>query len=253
MPSSHQISPPGAVGGQRFATTHWSVVLAASQRETEGSATAMATLCETYWYPLYCYVRRQGCQASDAQDLVQQFFTRVLEKDYLAVADRERGRFRSFLLTVLKRFLSNEQKHAATQKRGGGEMVFSLDFGAGEERFRLEPTDDWTPEKIYERRWALTLLDHVLEQLGVTYRERGKEELFQHLKIFLTATSTAPPYRAIAEELEMTESAVKVSVHRLRERYRNKLREEIANTVASDDEVDDELNHLLAAIRGEGM
>ena len=174
-----------------------------------------------------------------------------MDKEFLQTADQQRGRFRSFLLTLFKRFLSNERKYDEAEKRGGGQHVMSLDIESGEERFQMEPTDEWTPERLFERRWALTLLDHVLVQLGEDYRAKGKEELFDQLRVFLTANSTARSYGEIAADLEMTEGAVKVAVHRLRQRYRNSLRYEIASTVESVDDVDDELNHLLNALRSD--
>ena len=216
---------------------------------TDHSRAALSTLCEAYWYPLYAYVRRQGHQSAEAQDLVQEFFCRLLERDYLQTADKERGRFRSFLLTILKRFLSNEKKRNNAQKRGGGQVILSLDFGSGEERLRLEPADDRTPERLFNRQWVLTLLDHVLMQLGQDYEGKGKAALFDSLKIYLATSSDMPSYAQLAKDLDMTESAIKVAVHRLRERYRKLLRTEIANTVANDDEVDDELNYLLESLR----
>jgi len=252
--TAEQPSPDSSALGRaqsgRFATTHWSVVIAAGRRQTPESDTALGTLCEIYWYPLYVYVRRQGHQPAEAQDLTQEFFARVLEKHYLQAADRERGRFRTFLLTAMKRFLQNERKRAAAQKRGGGRPILSIDFESGEERFQRELSDDWTPERVYERRWALTLLDHVLDQLERDYTEKGKGPLFERLRVFITATTTAPSYEELAAELEMTMGSVRVAVHRLRQRYRDLLRAEIANTVSNEDEVDEELDHLLSAIVG---
>lgn len=222
----------------------------AGQRQTPESESALSALCETYWYPLYAFVRRQGYALNEAQDLTQEFFARLLEKEYLQAADRERGRFRTFLLTVLKRFLANERKSAAAQKRGGGRPLLSLDFARGEEQFRLEPVDDWTAEKIYERRWALTLLDHVLDRLEAEYFAKGKAQLFEHLKGVLTSDADVPSYAELAELLAMTEGSVKVAIHRLRRSYRDALRAEIGHTVCGTQEIDDELNCLLAALRG---
>ncbi len=175
----------------------------------------------------------------------------MLEKDTLQAADRERGRFRSFLLTVFKRFLTKERERAEAQKRGGGRKLLSIDFASGEDRYRLEPAHDWTPERVYERRWALTLLDQVLNRLSDEYAEKQKAQLFKHLKVYLTGSSGAPTYAETAAELSMSESAVKVAVHRLRQRYRELLKDEIGHTVASPNDVDDELNQLLNALRGE--
>ena len=226
------------------------MVLAAGQRSSPDSEQALASLCQVYWYPLYAFVRRQGHQPAEAQDLTQEFFSRLLEKEYLQAADQQRGRFRSFLLTVLKRFLANHRQRAAAQKRGGGAVVLSLDFDTAERRLRLDPSHECTPQVIFERQWALTLLDRVLERLGEDYIEHGKGELFERLKRFLQGDDGAETYREIAAQLGMSEGSIKVAVHRLRQRYGRLLRHEIAQTVGGEEEVDDELGHLLAAIRG---
>jgi len=232
-----------------FATTRWTVVVAAGHRASPDSQRALESLCQSYWYPLYAYVRRCGRQPAVAQDLTQEFFVRLLEKEYLQAADRTKGRFRSFLLTVFKRFLAKEHEKANAQKRGGGQTVLSFDFDDGERRLQFEPTHELTAERVYERRWALTLLDRVLDQLESDYQAKGKAELFEQLKGFLTG-DVDDSYATVASAMGMTEGAVKVSVHRLRRRYRELVREEIAGTVASDGEIDDELANLLAAIRG---
>lgn len=229
-----------------FASTRWGLVLAAKRQASPEATKALATLCQTYWYPLYAFVRRQGHQPDDAQDLTQKFFTRLLEKDYLQAANKERGKFRSFLLASFKHFVSKERDRAKAQKRGGGRKLLSLDFKAGESRYTLEPTHDMTAEKIYERRWALTLLDHVLGLIREEFVSADKERVFDQFKRFLTGEEV--PYRQVADELEMTEGAVKVAVHRLRRRYRELVLSEIAQTVALPDEVDEELRHLFAAI-----
>jgi RNA polymerase sigma-70 factor (ECF subfamily) len=248
-PSSESSSLPGS--HQRFATTRWSVVVAAGQRGTVGSETALATLCESYWYPVYAFLRRRGYKPQDAQDLTQGFFAVLLEKDYVRAADRELGRFRTFLLTAVSRYLSKERERKRAQKRGGKQAALSLDFDAGELRYQLEPADEWTPERLFERRWALTVLDRVLERLGQDYANQSKGKLFSRLKIFLTGASQLPAYAELAGELDLSEGAVKVAVHRLRRRYRELLKQEIAGTVATEDDVADELNCLLAALRGE--
>lgn len=235
----------------RFTTTRWSVVVAAGGEPSPQSAAALATLCETYWYPLYVFLRRQGISSADAQDLTQEFFATLLEKHYLEAADRERGRFRSFLLLMLKRFLSKQREREQALKRGGGRLTLSLDFDSAENRYRLEPADVWTPEKAYQRRWALTLLDRVLARLEAEYVEKGKAELFERCRVFLTGSREEPSYQHLAEALAMTPGAVKVSIHRLRQRYRDLLQDEIAQTVASPEEVRDELNDLLAALHDE--
>jgi RNA polymerase sigma-70 factor (ECF subfamily) len=231
-----------------FATTHWSLVLAAGKGASADAQDALAALCQTYWYPLYAYVRRQGHQPDDAQDLTQEFFARLLEKHYLQSADPERGRFRSFLLTAFKRFLSKERDRERTKKRGGGMKSLDLDFEAGERRYRLEPAHEATAEKVYEQRWALTLLDRVLIRLRDGFGQAGKEKEFNCLKVYLTGEADTPSYQEAAAGLGMTEGAVKVAVHRLRRRYRDLVREEIAQTVAAPEDVDEELRHLLAAL-----
>ncbi len=202
-----------------------------------------------YWQPLYAFLRRSGHAATEAQDLVQEFFTTLLEKNYLEAADRERGRFRTFLLVMLKRFASKQREHDAALKRGGGTKTLSLDFAAAEQHCRQEPVETWTPEREYERRWALTLLDRVLTRLAAEYAERGRTELFERCRAFLTGDSGAPSYAETADALGMSEGAIKVTVHRLRQRYRDLLRDEIEQTVAAPEDVADELNHLLDALR----
>ena len=230
----------------QFRTTHWSVVLLSAQTQVPGSRTALADLCQLYWYPLYAFVRRRGYSASDAQDLTQEFFTRLLEKGWLEGVDQERGRFRSFLLAATKHFLSNERDRAAAQKRGGGKKLLPLDSGEAESRYALEPVDPITAERIFDRRWALTLLDQVLSRLRREFTASGKEELFNELK--QTLTGDASSYAQIGERLGMTEGAVKVAAHRLRGRYRDLIRQEVAQTVQSPENVEDELRDLMAAL-----
>jgi RNA polymerase sigma-70 factor (ECF subfamily) len=236
----------------RFVTTHWSVVLAAGKVASSEAQEALEVLCQTYWYPLYSYVRRQGHQPDDAQDLTQEFFARLLEKNYLQSADPERGRFRSFLLSAFKRFLSKERDRERTKKRGGGRKLLPLDFETGERRYNLEPAHEVTAEKIYEQRWALTLLDQVFARLRDELDQAGKQQEFNCLKVYLTGEAGTPSYQEVAAELAMTEGAVKVAVHRLRRRYRALVREEIAQTVAGPGDVDEELRHLFAALHSPG-
>jgi RNA polymerase sigma factor (sigma-70 family) len=233
-----------------FVTTHWSVVLTAGSGNTDGAREAVARLCQTYWHPLYAYVRRVGHSPHDAQDLTQEFFARLLEKNYLAGADESRGRFRSFLLASLKHFLANEWHKAHAQKRGGGQIPIPIDMASAETSIGFEPADTTTAEKIYERRWALTLLESVLRRLRGEYVRDGKQKLFEQLKPTLTEASRSVAYAEIARRLDTTEGAVKVAVHRLRQRYREVLRAEIAETVAEPAEVDDELRNLFAALAG---
>ena len=235
-----------------FATTHWSLVLAAGKAASADAQEALAALCQAYWYPLYAYVRRQGHQPEDARDLTQEFFVRVLEKHYLQSADPERGRFRSFLLTAFKRFLSKERDRQNTKRRGGGMNLLPLDFEAGERRYSLEPVHEVTAERTYEQRWALTLLDRVFARLREEFDEADKQKDFNCLKVYLTGGAGTPSYQEAAAELAMTEGAVKVAVHRLRRRYRDLVREEIAQTVAGPEDVDEELRQLFAALRAPG-
>ena len=233
--------------GQRvFLTTRWTEVLQAAQASPDGAA-ALENLCRKYWYPLYAYVRREGFSPHDGQDLTQSFFARFLEKNYLAQVDPARGKFRSFLLASLKHFLANEWDRMRAQKRGGGAQIISLDEQTAEARYVLEPRDESSAEKIYERRWALTVLEEVLARLERECTAAGKAEQFRHLKEHMMAESSAP-IADLAQRLNMTPSAVKVAVHRLRKCYRALLREEIAQTVSSPSEIDAELRHLFSVI-----
>ena len=207
---------------------------------------ALEHLCTAYWYPLYAFVRRQGHSPHDAQDLTQEFFARLLARNFLGDADPAKGRFRSFLLGTLKHFLSDEWDRARAQKRGGGQQPISLDAESAETRYQLEPADESSAEKIYERRWALALLDQVLKRLRDEFTRDGKEHVFDELKSALTGGKV--PYPEIAARLDMKESAVRTAIHRLRTRYRDIVRAEIAETVASPAEVDAEMQHLFAAL-----
>jgi RNA polymerase sigma-70 factor (ECF subfamily) len=209
---------------------------------------ALETLCRNYWYPLYAYVRRQGHGPHDAQDLTQAFFARLLEKNYLADVQREKGRFRSFLLASLKHFLANEWDRERALKRGGGQRLIALDDDSAESRYKLEPKDDLSADKIYERRWALTLLDQVLSRLRSEFEADGKLQEFEVLKQYLSAGRTSVSYALAAERLGTTEGAVKVAVHRLRKRYRELLRAEIGQTVATASEIEAEIRYLFAAL-----
>jgi len=231
-----------------FATTHWSLVLAAADRDAPESRQALAELCSAYWYPLYAFIRRQGHDADAAQDLTQEFFARLLEKEYLRTADRQRGRFRSFLRAACQHFLANERDRARAKKRGGGRMHVPIDFSEAERRFTLEPAHGLTPEKLYDRRWALTLLDQVLQQLRAEFAATEKLELFQRLKGCLTGERSEKSYGEIAEQLGMSEGAVKTAAHRLRRRYGELLRQEIERTVQTEADVDDEIRSLFAAL-----
>jgi RNA polymerase sigma-70 factor (ECF subfamily) len=224
------------------------MVVAAVQRGTPDGQESLARLCQAYWFPLYAYVRRRGYSADDAHDLTQAFFARLLEKDWLATADRTKGRFRAFLLTAMKHFLADEWDRESAEKRGGGRAPLPLVLDTAEARYASEPADLETPDRIFERRWALTLLDEVLGRLQLEYVRDGKATLFQALHPCLVGERTAQPYAELARTLGSTEGAVKSAVHRLRARYRQVLREEIASTVDDDEAVDEELRHLLAVL-----
>ena len=248
-PATRPLSEAGGHLGA-FVTTHWSVVLAATRSDTTRAQAALARLCQAYWYPLYAYVRRRGYEAHDAQDLTQEFFTRLLEQNWLAQADRERGRFRTFLLAALSHFLANEWDKARAKKRGGAVQIVPLQLDSAETRYGQEPADPVTPEQCFERRWALALLDEVLNRLREEHMAAGTAEMFDALKPCLVGDRQAQPYAALAAQLGVTEGAVKVAVHRLRQRYRQLLRKEIANTVAMPEEVNDEMHHLFAVLAG---
>lgn len=238
----------GASGGW-FAATRWTVVLTAGHGQSPQARRALEELCRTYWRPLYAYVRRRGYSVADAEDLTQEFLARLLAKNYLADVHREKGKFRSFLLASLKHFLANEWDKAQAQKRGGGEVLIPIDVKTAETACAFEPADNLTAEKVFERRWALTLLELVLQRLREEYVQDGKEKLFEQLKPTLTEASRSVAYAEIAKRLGMSEGAVKVAVHRLRRRYRELLRAEIADTVAGPEEVEEELRALFAAFQ----
>jgi RNA polymerase sigma factor (sigma-70 family) len=229
-------------GPSQFPTTRWTLVVAAGDPHRKEARSALASLCENYWYPLYAYLRRCGYTADQAQDLTQEFFVRVLEGRYLDRADPAKGRFRCFILTSLKFFVADEEDRHRAQKRGGGVLV-SLEFSSGEERYQREPAHDETPERIFERRWALSVLDSVLEKLRDEFVQHGRMEHFDRLKVFLLGESDAP-YAALAREMNTSEGALKVAIHRLRKRYRDLFRQEIADTVADPEEVESELRYL---------
>jgi RNA polymerase sigma factor (sigma-70 family) len=234
-----------------FLTTHWSVVLTAGRNDTTRARDALAKLCQTYWYPLYAYVRRRGHSPEGAQDLTQEFFARLLEKNWVGNADQTKGRFRSFLLSTMNHFLSDEWDKARAQKRGGGVPAVPLQLDTAETRYGVEPSDSATPERIFERRWALTLLEKVLHCLQTEYEQEGRADLFAALHPCLVGERTSQPYAELAVKLGVNEGTVKSAVHRLRQRYRQLLRDEIANTVAGTDAVDEEMRHLFAVLAGQ--
>jgi RNA polymerase sigma-70 factor (ECF subfamily) len=224
------------------------MVAAAGRRSSPESRAALAALCANYWYPLYALVRSQGYTADDAQDVTQDFFARLLARNDFAAADRTKGRFRSYLAGALKHFLANARDQARARKRGGGRAPLPLDFATAESRFSREPAHSLTAEKAFARRWALTLLEQVLLQLRSEFIAAGKADLFDHLKVVLSGQQGSASYAGLAADLEMTEGAVKVAVHRVRRRYRELLRTQIARTVADPELIDDEIRELFAAL-----
>ena len=243
MTSSDRETPRAAAGC--FVTTHWSVVLTAGGSDTTRAHGALEKLCRAYWFPLYAYARRRGHSVENAQDLTQEFFARVLEHQWLARADQAKGRFRTFLLTAMERFLANEWDKVRALKRGGGQRNIPIQLDSAETRYGVEPADTQTPEQAFEYRWALALLDEVVGQLEAEFHARDQADVFAALKPCLVGDRAAQPYAELAAKLGMEEGAVKVAVHRLRQRYRELLRAEIANTVDSPGEVDAEMRHLF--------
>jgi RNA polymerase sigma-70 factor (ECF subfamily) len=232
-----------------FPSTHWSRVLAAGNPDAPEAFEALANLCQSYWYPIYAYVRRKGHTPEQAQDLTQDFFTYVLERDLVAKADPERGRFRGFLRTVCARVLSTERERATARKRGGGKSALSIDVGDAETRYSREPSHELTPERIFDRTWALTLLGRVFDQLRSEYDAAGRAAIFDELRAVLTGASQADSYATIALRLGTSDGAIRVAVHRLRRRYGILLRQEIAATVGDPIEIDDEIRSLFSALQ----
>jgi len=237
--------------GAIFATTHWSEVLAAGKQESPRAAEALEKLCRSYWYPLYVYVRRRGYGVEDAQDLTQQFFARVLEKGSFQRANPERGKFRTFLLHALQNFLANEWNRAHALKRGGGAVTLSIEVQDAERRYTVEPATTLTPERAYEKRWALTLLDEVLAGLRQEYTEAGRTRVFDELAERLWGKEAEIAYARIGERLGMKEGAVRGAMHRLRASFRERLRAEVAHTVVDFGQVEDEMRYLLTVV-GQG-
>ncbi|MCL5743534.1 MAG: sigma-70 family RNA polymerase sigma factor [Acidobacteria bacterium] len=231
-----------------FTTTHWSVVLAAGQRDSPEAADALERLCRTYWYPLYAYVRRQGSSPEDAQDLTQEFFARLLAKDFPGGVRPERGRFRSFLLACLQHFLADEREKARAARRGGNRPALSLDMKTAADRYQLEARVETDPESLFERRWALDLLERVLDRLRDEAADSGRGTVFDELECCLLGDRPTDTYAQLGSRLGLSETAVKVTVHRLRQRYRELLREEVAHTVTRPEELEAEMRYLLEVV-----
>lgn len=231
-----------------FHTTRWSLVQAAGGAQSSVAREAIGALSETYWYPLYAYARRQGCAASDVEDRIQGFFAFVLEGDVLTAADPLRGKFRSFLLKSFQNFLRSEHRRETSLKRGGGRIVQSLDVARAEERYSLEPADVTTPERLFERQWALTLLQATQDEVRAEYETKGQGTLFAALEAHLRQDQSLVPYVELGQQLGLSEEAIKSAAHRLRKRYRELLRSAVADTLANADDIDDELRLLLQAV-----
>ena len=240
-------SAPSAPG---FESTPWSVVLRAQDGTAPQARAALATLCQIYWYPLYTYIRRRSASADEAEELTQEFFTRFLEKDFVNGAEQARGKFRTFLLACCKHFLANERRHARALKRGGGETFVPLDVEAARQRYILEPADTLTAEKLFDRQWAVTLLEQCLDQLGQAYQGQDQKALYDELKGYLVGDSGTSSYAEVAGRLGMTEGAVKKAAQRLRERYGTLVRKQIRATVESPEQVEDEIRELFDALGG---
>ena len=232
------------MGTSSFPPTRWSLIIATRERPTTETRTALADLCGSYWYPLYAFARRAGHSAADAEDLTQGFFARLIEKHYLEDYDRERGRFRSFLLTSFRHYIANERDRALASKRGGGRVV-ALDLEDAERRYQLEPADPITPERLYERRWAALLIERAMERLEA---ESDQVSHFHRLRMFLTGEPVNTSYRQLAEEIGVSEGAAKMAVFRLRGKFRNLLQAQVAETVASQKEIKEELRYLLSVL-----
>jgi RNA polymerase sigma factor (sigma-70 family) len=247
MPDKNDTNPT-PLGAGKFATTHWSVVLAAGDSSSVQHNQALSTLCQTYWYPLYAYLRRHGYDRHQAEDYTQAFFSQMLEKHYLRRVEPKPGKFRSFLLVALKRFIADQRARAKTIKRGGAHQILSLNIESAESQYIHEPACDLSPEKLFEKSWALTVLEKVMNRLENELASMHKQKLFNAIKIYLAGEIGSVPYRDVAAGLDMKEGAVKAIVYRLRRRYREILRDEIAQTVKTRDQVDEEIRDLFIAL-----
>jgi RNA polymerase sigma-70 factor (ECF subfamily) len=245
--STEEKSPPTAERAGVFVTTRWTVVLAAGNEKSPVADVALEELCRDYWYPLYAYVRRQGHAQAQAEDLTQEFFARLLEKKYLAGLENNRGRFRAFLLGAMKHFLANEWDRANSQKRGGGATILSLDYQGADTRYQIDPADHLSPDKLFDRAWATTLLERVVARLRAENHAEGRAEQFDQLKYYLMVGKNDIPYAQAATALAMSEGNVRVIVHRLRKRYREIVQQEIVQTLADPAQAEEEMQSLMAA------
>jgi RNA polymerase sigma-70 factor (ECF subfamily) len=252
LPEDSSTPTPGATPatgyGAQFAPTSWTDVLAAQRRGSHEAEVALEKLCCTYWYPLYSYLRRKGYDAHKAQDLNQEFFYRLLKENYLGAVDRRRGKFRSFLLAALNHFVSNQRDYERAAKRGGGQALISLDDVDAENRYKMEPASELSPEKIFERNWFLTLFEQALARLREEQAAAGRAELFDQLKLFVVEDAEPGDYNQAASRVNMTPNAVAVTVHRWRERYKRLVHEEVVRTVADPAEIEDELRRFFAVL-----
>jgi RNA polymerase sigma factor (sigma-70 family) len=244
----HQSSPGG--GGNRFQTTRWSVVLVSAQSQAPGCKEAFADLCQLYWYPMYAFIRHRGYSAHDAEDLVQGFFLHLIERKTLSRVDRSKGKFRSFLLASLQYYLAKEEERKSSLKRGGKAEFVHLDAEIAEERYRMEPVEDISPEKIFDARWAMVLLGEAMNRLGQRYAVQGKAATFQTLKAFLDPINSKnpPSYEEAAAELQVSVGAIKTLIHRLRKQYTDFVREEVSRTVSESADLDAEIHQLCQAL-----
>jgi RNA polymerase sigma factor (sigma-70 family) len=248
MSSANNCETPAEGRAQWFATTHWSVVLTAGQGGSPNAEAALEKLCRAYWRPLYAYMRRRGYNFHDAQDLTQEFFARLLQQNALGSVDRHRGKFRSFLLASLNHFLANEYERASAAKRGSGKWLLSLDDQADEAAYSHKSDTNLSPEGVYEKRWAITVLEQAFARLRDESARAGRSQLFDQLKAFLADGTDGGDYKVLAAKLGMTANAVAVAVYRLRQKYREIVRDEVAQTVGSLDQIDEEVRHLFAAL-----
>lgn len=241
---------PAPSGSPVFATTHWSLILAAGDRSNPSAEAALAALCQSYWFPLYAHIRRRGNDPERARDLTQGLFLNLLARDGVALASQEKGRFRSFLMKAADNHLHEAHRNAETLKRGGGQEIVSFDASEAEQRFALEPVDTRTPDSEYDRRWALATLDRVRLRLGAEFSSSGRIELFELLRPHLFGDQESIPYTEVARRTNLTVVAIKQTTFRLRRRFGELLRLEVAQTLANPADTDQELQHLLAALRG---